>query len=78
VASPANVTPEFLEALNELLKTASPMGAYSMGAVCYLAWKSGAQPDRQLLESARNCEDYRLADFIFAEWQEHRRQRRAG
>ncbi|MGH9665556.1 MAG: hypothetical protein ACRD9L_14115 [Bryobacteraceae bacterium] len=43
---------ETLKAVNELLKGASTIGAYTLGMVCYEAWTRGVQPPRAILEIA--------------------------
>lgn len=79
MASPSEMTPKDFEILNRLLKTASPMGAYSMGAVSYLAWQSGVQPDISLLKAAARSRSVEAADRIFkAWWLKIEKRRRAG
>ena len=49
------LTQEYLDALNELVSTSSPSGAYAMGLATALALRGGFEPDRELLEAARSA-----------------------
>jgi len=62
------ITDQYLDTLNDLLKTAYPIGAYAMGVVSALAWRQKMQPDRRLLYNASVCIAVRAVPIIFDAW----------
>jgi hypothetical protein len=52
---PGAIPQETLDAINEVLATATPMGAYAVGIVCSLAWQVGKQPPVEVLKIAVQC-----------------------
>jgi hypothetical protein len=46
---------KYLDLVNELLRTATPMGAYGVGLVSALAWQQGLEPNETDLHYAVKC-----------------------
>jgi hypothetical protein len=58
-------TAETLEIVNELLRTATPEGAYSMGVISVLSLSDGTQPTRELLEAAGRRDSIQSAIHLY-------------
>lgn len=52
----AKANPEYLEMVNRLLVSATPVGAYALGALSALAWQTEFPPDELLLGQALDIE----------------------
>lgn len=52
----AKATPEYLEMVNRLLVSVTPIGAYALGALSALAWQTEFPPDELLLQQALDVE----------------------
>ena len=61
-----------LPTVNELLPGSTPMGAYSLGLICALAWSEAIEPPRSLLELAATCESVEQASGLYREFRELR------
>jgi hypothetical protein len=63
-----NLIEKTLPAVNELLSSSTPMGAYCLGAICSLAWGDGAELPRHVLELATRCTFISAADELYREF----------
>lgn len=50
---------QYFDLLNELLRNATPMGAYSVGLVSALAWQDGLDPNEAELRAALKCSTFK-------------------
>ncbi len=67
------LTPEYMDAVNEIVPQSTAEGAYCVGMVSVLAWQTEYQPDRGLLESAAACDTIPDALRVFELWLAKRR-----
>lgn len=67
-----------LPAINELLESATPAGAYCLGLLCAMAWKDGVVPPRMLLDLAAKCPSPEEATKLYEEFLAFRSQSKRG
>jgi hypothetical protein len=65
---------KYFDLVNELLPSATPMGAYCVGLVSVLAWQDGTDPNESDLRSAVRCSTIKqVSDFLTPEYTTNRR-----
>jgi hypothetical protein len=64
-------TNEQLAIVNQLLPHCSPGGAYSLGAICSLAWRDNLELPRELLEKAAACASVQQVDILYSEYRNY-------